>query len=195
MNFGHFVRRLHLYLGLALLPWFFMYGLSSIPFSHPSLFRSDWEKGWTTRFEKAYRADAPAAGDVKEAVRRILRDNGLEGAFWAQRDREGNLRVDRFSFLGSTRITYSPAQERLRVEDRQARWHEVLTRLHARGGFEQPSALHFAWGVIVDIACLGMLAWVASGLYMWWGIRGHRGWGWMALGAGAASFAAFLAAL
>ena len=30
MTFTHFNRRLHLYLGLALLPWLFMYGISSI---------------------------------------------------------------------------------------------------------------------------------------------------------------------
>ena len=38
MTFPHFNRRLHLYLGLALLPWLFMYGLSSIPFAHTQYF-------------------------------------------------------------------------------------------------------------------------------------------------------------
>ena len=38
MSFDHFVRRLHLYLALTLLPWFFVYGISSIPFSHNSYF-------------------------------------------------------------------------------------------------------------------------------------------------------------
>jgi hypothetical protein len=181
---------------MTLLPWFFVYGISSLPFSHPSLFgRSDSEQGWKTRYERSYRADVAIAEDPKPAAEKVLRENGLEGAFWAQRDRDGNLRVDRFSFLASTRITYYPDQGRLRVEDRRARWNEVLTRLHARGGFEQPSILHFIWGVIVDIASIGMLLWVASGIYMWWGVRGHRGWGWLALGAGVLSFAAFLMTL
>ena len=38
MTFPHFNRRLHLYLGLALLPWFLMYGLSSVPFAHSQYF-------------------------------------------------------------------------------------------------------------------------------------------------------------
>ena len=34
MTFSHVNRRVHLYLGLFLLPWLFMYGLSSVPFAH-----------------------------------------------------------------------------------------------------------------------------------------------------------------
>ena len=34
MTFAQLNRRTHLYLGLALLPWFFMYGISSLPFAH-----------------------------------------------------------------------------------------------------------------------------------------------------------------
>ena len=38
MTFSHLNRRVHLYLGLALLPWFFMYGISSLPFAHNQFF-------------------------------------------------------------------------------------------------------------------------------------------------------------
>jgi len=55
MTFSHFNRRLHLYLGLALLPWFFMYGISSVPFAHNQFFeRRDAARGlplWTLRSE------------------------------------------------------------------------------------------------------------------------------------------------
>ena len=40
MTFPHFNRRLHLYLGLCLLPWFLMYGASSIPFAHGQFFEA-----------------------------------------------------------------------------------------------------------------------------------------------------------
>ena len=46
MTFSHLNRRLHLYLGLALLPWFFMYGISSVPFAHNQFFEQrDAAKG------------------------------------------------------------------------------------------------------------------------------------------------------
>ena len=58
MTLSHINRRLHLYLGLALLPWFFMYGISSIPFAHTPFFeRRDAAKRlplWTLRAEKTF---------------------------------------------------------------------------------------------------------------------------------------------
>ena len=36
MTFDKFNRRTHLYVGLTLLLWFFMYGLSSFPLAHKS---------------------------------------------------------------------------------------------------------------------------------------------------------------
>jgi len=46
MTFSHLNRRVHLYAGLALLPWFFMYGISSVPFAHNEfLQRRDAAKG------------------------------------------------------------------------------------------------------------------------------------------------------
>ena len=38
MTFSHVNRRVHLYLGLFLLPWLFMYGISSLPFAHAPFF-------------------------------------------------------------------------------------------------------------------------------------------------------------
>ena len=38
MTFSHVNRRVHLYLGLFILPWLFMYGISALPLAHASLF-------------------------------------------------------------------------------------------------------------------------------------------------------------
>jgi hypothetical protein len=40
--------------------------------------------------------------------------------------------------------------------------------------------------------CIGFLAWIASGIYMWWQIPSTRSWGWLALGGGATLFVFFL---
>jgi hypothetical protein len=45
--------------------------------------------------------------------------------------------------------------------------------------------------VIVDLVCLGILLWIVTGFYMWWGVSGHRRWGWVAILAGAGSFVLF----
>ena len=194
MTFPHFNRRLHLYLGVALLPWFFMYGISSIPFAHNTWFRRPNSKEWRVRFDRPYSIAVPAQGDLRPTGAAILRDNGMDGAFGVFRE-GGNLHIFRHDLRSATRITYFPGRQRLLAEDRPFYWSTFLTEMHARGGFQQPGFLPWAWSILVDVVCLGILVWIASGLYMWWHVRGHRGWGWLALASGAASFAIFVLAL
>ena len=84
MTFSHFNRRLHLYLGLALLPWFFMYGISSVPFAHNQFFeRRDAAKGlplWTLRAE--HTVDLPCRKirwSCGPSGRRCSQTAGIEG--------------------------------------------------------------------------------------------------------------------
>ena len=68
MRFSTFNRLLHLYLALALLPWFVMYGVSSVPFAHGAYFEGlDAKKGlpnWTLRYERALDVPPPGADDA-----------------------------------------------------------------------------------------------------------------------------------
>ena len=43
------------------------------------------------------------------------------------------------------------------------------------------SFLQRSWSVVVDIVCVSMIVWIASGLYMWWELPGQRRWGWLAI--------------
>ncbi len=45
--------------------------------------------------------------------------------------------------------------------------------------------------MVVDLVSIAILLWIASGLYMWWGVRGHGAGGWMAIAFGTASFIVF----
>ena len=63
--------------------------------------------------------------------------------------------------------------------------------MHARGGFEQDGLLERSWSVIVDLVCVAIVLWIATGLYMWWGVPGSRRWGWVAISAGVVSFLVF----
>ncbi|MGH9659018.1 MAG: hypothetical protein ACRD96_10775 [Bryobacteraceae bacterium] len=198
MTFQHFNRRLHLYLALSLLPWFLMYGLSSVPFAHQGLLDPMYNDGvplWTLRHERAYEIAVPEDGELRPVGERIVRDTGLEGSFGAHRVSPKVLEVYVHTFRHASRARYYIDQKKLTVEDRRFRWDHFLTGMHARGGFDQPGLLTRTWSVLVDLVCIGFLLWIASGVYMWWHVRGHRGWGWLALGSGALSFAVFLARL
>lgn len=198
MTLLHFSRRTHLYLGLGLLPWFLVYAVSSIPFSHNQYFESlDKAKGlpnWTPRFERQYEIAIPETGSLRPVGARILHDTGIQGAFGTYRQGPNQINVYVHSFWKSTQLKYFIAEKRLVAEDKRFRWDHFLTGMHAKGGFEQ-GGLHDVWGVIVDLVCLGMLLWVLTGLLMWWKLPSSRIWGWVALMAGCASFALFLLAL
>jgi len=198
MNFNLFVRRLHLYLALVLLPWFLMYGLSSVPFAHKAWFDSLYSDGspaWKLRAEIPYDAPVPPDSELRQLGAQIMRDTGLKGSFGTYRANPREVNVYVHTFWHSTQVKYFLDKKQLRLEDRRFRWDEFFTGMHARGGFEDPRPLNLGWSIVVDLVCVGFILWIASGIYMWWKIPHSRGWGWLALGSGAAVFAAFLAGL
>ena len=200
MTFSHVNRRLHLYLGLALLPWFFMYGISSVPFAHNQFFElRDRAKGlpaWTLRSE--HRVDLPVPEDPGELRRlgaALLEQAGIADTtrtnFGVYRQSPTQINVYSYSFWKSTQLKYFLDQKRLTVEDRRFRWDHFLTGMHARGGFDQEGMLQRSWSIVVDLVCLAIVVWIATGLYMWWGVPGSRRWGLIALAAGLSSFLVF----
>ena len=197
MTFAHLNRRTHLYLGLALLPWFLMYGLSSIPFAHTAFFeRRDAARGlpmWTLR--ATHTVDLPVSEDPRELRAlgaALLRQTGVSaGSFGVYRQSPTQLNVYAYSFRHSTQLKYFIDQQRMTVEDRRFRWDQFLTGMHGRGGFEQEGLLDRSWSVIVDLVCAAIVLWIATGLYMWWGLPASRTWGLVTIAAGTVTFLFF----
>ena len=197
MTFAHVTRRTHLYLGLALLPWFLMYGLSSIPFAHSQFFeRRDAAKGlplWTLRATHAVDVPVPEGpAELRALGAALLRQAGVPASsFGVYRQSPTQINVYAYSFRSSTQLKYFVDQKRMTVEDRRFRWDHFLTGMHARGGFEQEALLDRSWSVIVDLVCVAIVLWILSGLYMWWGLPVSRTWGWITIAAGSVSFIFF----
>lgn len=191
-TFDLFNRRTHLYLGLLLLPWLLMYGVSSFMISHQEWFKNENPPNWKLVSEKEYSRPVPENADLRDVAHEILRDFDMEGAFWAQRPRPNEIRINRFRFRDESRVTYLIKEQKLRIEHQAHSWNRVILRLHFRGGFIQPTFWNDFWAVIVDFICLAMLAWVFSGFLMWWKQPRLRGWGAFALVAGLFSFLAFI---
>ncbi len=190
-------RRTHLYLGMFLLPWMLMYGVSTVLFNHGPTFRQfrPTEPAWTQLWEKEYALELPAGNDrLRETARRVLDDHGLQGAFGAQRQGP-RLVINVPNFRQPVRLTYDPAQKQLRAEERTFSWVEVLIRLHQRVGYGQGDFLYKVWGVLVDLFCVGTLAWIGTGLYLWWRLPVARTWGWIALGGGVTTLLILLGTL
>ncbi len=197
MTYSHFNRRLHLYLGMALLPWFFMYAISSVPFAHNQFFEQrDAAKGlplWTLRAERTI--DMPVPQDtagLRAFGARLLADAGVvPTSYGAYRQSPTQINVYAYSFWTSTQLKYFIDEKKLTVEDRRFRWDHFLTGMHARGGFAEDGVLQLSWSVVVDVVCVAMIVWIASGIFMWWELPGQRRWGWVAILGGTVSFLFF----
>jgi hypothetical protein len=201
MTFSHLNRRVHLYCGLALLPWFLMYGVSSIPFAHTQFFNDrDNAKGlplWTLRTERTVDVAVPNdSSGLRGFGAALLREAGITNTnFGTYRQSPTQINVYAYSFWHSTQLKYFVDQKKLTVEDRRFRWDQFLTGMHGRGGFEQESLIDRSWSIVVDIVCVSMILWIASGLFMWWELPGQRRWGWVAIVAGTVSFVIFTVTL
>ena len=198
MTFIFLIRRVHLILGLLLLPWFVMYGIGALPFSHGPFFEKWYRDGtpeWTTRIDRPYSISFPEDADFRQIGSKILRDMNLEGAFGTYRPDKNRLIIYLFNFWSSTQLTYFVDEQRLLAEDARFRWDHFLGGMHGRGGFEQSSFLDNAWAVVVDLVCVGILLWIATGIIMWWQIPQTRFWGALALGCGVIGFLIFLVGL
>jgi len=192
ITFDKINRRTHLYLGLFLMSWLLMYGVSSFIVIHHSWFRSD-KATRQLLFEKTYSRPVNLQGpnnspELRAAAQEILKDCDLEGAFWVDKPKADTLHIERFSFRDSINLTYSLQEQKLKAEHKSMRWSQVPVRMHFRGGYGQPGFWDKFWGLLVDMACIGIFIWVASGLIMWWRLPRLRTWGAIALGSGIVSF-------
>lgn len=195
-NLNLYLRRAHLYLSLFLLPWFLMYGISSVVFSHTQFFDDiygGWQNKFTLRFEKDFSYDFPEDGDLRAAAKEVIQMNGLpEKAFGVYQPNKNQVNIFIHDFWSSTRLIYDKNQKRLTAEDAGFRWDHFFTGMHARGGFQQESFLNDLWAVMVDIFCIAMLVWIITGIYMWWKLKSVRLWGSVAISVGIISFGLFM---
>ena len=192
MTFAHFVRRAHLYTGLFLLPWVIMFGVSTIPINH----QSPEPAAWTRLAEHSFDAPVPASSEnLRPLGREMMNAAGLEGGYYVYRVNPRQVQAGHPRFLAPLRISYFPEERRLVVEQRPFSLRPFLSGLHTRGGYDMGGFWDSVWAVFVDAVSIGLILWIASGIYMWWGLPSTRGWGWIALGAGAICFAVIIATL
>jgi len=196
MTLNKINRRTHLYLGLALLPWLTMYGISSAIIIHKETFNRHeplprellYKKAYTQPVDLTSPTGSNNTPQLRAAAGQILKDCDMEGAFWADKPNPDTLHIDRFTFRGNTSLTYSAKTQELKVEYQPMRTPQFIQRLHFRGGYLQPDLGNKSWGLLVDLTCLAILIWIISGIIMWWQLPRLRLWGAITLAGGFISF-------
>ena len=196
-NWNLLFRRTHLYLGLVLIPWMLIYALSTFALNHGEHFRAyrATEPLWLPLWEKDYAFEAPPdAAGLRAATQSLLADHGLSGAFFARHQGQ-RLNINVQNFWHPLRVTYDFTTKKLRSEERRSTPLDVLIRLHERTGYGQGGPLNNLWAFFVDLFSVATLAWITTGLYLWWKLSATRRWGWLALGGGVATLLTLLATL
>ena len=167
-----------MYLALFLTPWMLIYALSGLVLNHGQAVRAFYGAKFG-QFEKVeerpYNAAFSEGADARLIGAQVLEHLGLTGTFNVQgQPNQPRLVITRNAAFAAHRVTYFRTENRLLVEKQAFSAPVFLNRAHFRHGYGQPFLASKVWAVIVDLAVVGMLFWVLSGLWMWWEIKPAR---------------------
>ena len=183
-------RRVHLYLGMLLIPWVLIYALSTFTFNHRDWFRGQFNQpdSWTQLWKKEFKADVPRQQPkLKEWARSVLDENGIKGGFNVRQNPQSVL-INLIQFRNPIHVPYQKNEGQLLAEQKRTTLAEMMVRMHVRHGYGRDGVLYDSWAFVVDLVCFAIIAWVATGLYMWWKIPSTHKAGWMAILSGLATF-------
>jgi hypothetical protein len=196
-------RKLHNYLGLYLLLFLWLFSVSGLVLNH-----SNWSAArfWDARQEAAAERSirAPVAGgDVAMAVE-LMRQLGIVGEIGETKRHADGTRFE-FQVVKPGRVFRVEARldsARARVTEIRLNAWGVLDALHKLTGvrMDQPAqtrdwVLTRIWSLAMDALALGLVVLVASGVYLWYRRPATRRPGLVALLAGVACCAFFLAGI
>ncbi|MBC8244994.1 MAG: PepSY-associated TM helix domain-containing protein [Verrucomicrobia bacterium] len=183
-------RRVHLYLGMLLIPWVIIFALSTFIFNHRDLFHGQFNQpdSWTQLWKKEYKADVPRQQPkLREWARGVLDGNGIKGGFNVRQNRQSVL-INLIQFRNPIRVTYQKNEGQLVAEQKRTTVAELMARMHVRHGYGRGGVLYTGWAFVVDLLCFAIIAWIVTGLYLWWKLPATRKPGWVAILSGLATF-------
>lgn len=189
------LRRSHMYVALFLMPWVFLYALSTMTMNHGEWIHSLYGEPrvhFQVEAEHVFDGRFPEGATPKQKALQILSGLGLEGNHTVRVEPGGRLVMQRQDMVTPRRISYSPESGRLVIERETFRAANFLERFHRRRGFQTPYLADDVWAVIVDAVIVAILFWSFSGLWMWWEMPTTRNWGWLAIAGGLLIFLGFL---
>ena len=159
-----------------------MYSLTAIGFHHGDWFNAPQDMynlagpTWTKVETWPCAIDVPREGPVpRDVAAQLVSAAGMKAeAFNAFRLGGQQVFVSLSDFWTIRRLAYDPAKQELTLHSRKPVAQTIMTLMHSRAGYFHDSYLHDLWAVMVDVTVVGILIWVATGLYMWWQQKAMR---------------------
>jgi hypothetical protein len=175
-------RKIHIYLGLYLLTFIWLFAVSGILLNH-----SEWQfhDFWPDRKESTttQTIQRTSPGDRLATAHDLMTQLGISGEVdWTNRSQaEGHFDF-RVTMPGRiTNIKTDLDKGEATVQQIDVNWWGVLKMLHAFTGVRQTSIsperdwlLTKVWSFSLDAVAVGLIAMVCGGYYMWWVVQKQR---------------------
>jgi hypothetical protein len=170
LRWDRWMRVLHLYTGLFLVPWMTVYAVSAFCLNHKEWFTEGL--GLAQKWENAREVEfTPGSGfpqSPAEQAAAILRHVDLEGPHTIMGTPDANqLVMIRLCASGHYRVSWFPPRSRVVIDRLQpTSFYSVVNALHFQHSY-RPYFAHWAWALIVDATTTSTILWLISGIYLW----------------------------
>ncbi len=158
----HFIRNVHLALGLTIVAMALIFALSSLVIIHRPWFPESSEESART-----VRVPLQEASTPRTLARALMRGEGLKGTLGVIEEDPETVRLRIFRPGTEFRIEYERSTSEAKIEVRRWGVLETLVQLHVNHGFWHDFAPTNAWAAFSLLASIGLLLLGASGIYLW----------------------------
>lgn len=186
------VLKLHIYAGLLTFAQLMLYGTAGLVATAQTAMERP-KVPHTIRYVPFTAAPSATDKQVADEVYRTLRfplTRPMPGWF-LRRTPENDLLLDFYNINGIWRVVVLEREHRLRIEEIRNGLGTFLGDVHAATtGDDEAPALVRAWAFYNEFAMWCLLAFCASGVYLWLTAQARSWWAWASLATGTVSFAA-----
>ena len=173
VRLDRWMRALHLYTSLFLVPWMLVYAISGFFVNHNEWFTEELhlQPKWELLQEMDFEPGAEFPASAKEQARTILKHLNLDGAYQAVGDDPSQLVIYRYCATGLYRINWQRQPSRLVVQKQlPCSYYSFVNALHFQRGYYAPTLTSLPWlmwGIVVDAVTTSTVLWVITGIYLW----------------------------
>jgi hypothetical protein len=192
MSVRNVILKVHIYAGLLTFSQLMIYGIAGLT----ATFEGGLERPkipYTVQY--APFTPAPSATDkqVAAAVYATVRPSLARPVpdWYIRRTPQNDMLLDFYNVNGILRVVVLEREHQLRIEHIRNNVWLFLSDIHAATpGDEEAPTIVRAWAVYNEAAMWCLLAFCASGLYLWLSTRARARWAWVCLGSATAAFSA-----
>jgi hypothetical protein len=190
------VIKLHIYAGLLTFTQLVIYGIAGLA----ATFQPGLERPKVARSIRFVPFTAAVSATDKQVADEVYRTLQLPMTrpmpdWFLRRTPENDLLLDFYNINGIWRVVVLEREHRLRVEQIHNRLPYFLSDVHAATtGDPDATQVMRLWGIYNEFAMWCLLAFSASGVYLWLSAQARAWWAWALLATGLFAFAALWSA-